>query len=217
MESANVVGEIKGREKPNEVVLLGAHLDSWDLAVGAQDDGAGVAMVLDAARLIARLRPAPRRTVRFVLFMNEENGGAGSKAYAAAHGKENHVAALEADAGSGRPQLIEVHAGEGATQFLAPLVGPLRVLGVAARVQTSERHGADLGPLARTRGLATVGVRQDTSHYFDIHHSAADTLDKVEPAALGQATAAHAWLTWALADAPGVLTAPPIEPPPAAP
>jgi hypothetical protein len=214
VESASVVAEIKGREKPSEVVLLGAHLDSWDLAVGAQDDGAGVVIVLDAARLMARLRPAPRRTVRFVLFMNEENGGAGSKAYVAAHGKENHVAALEADAGSGRPLQIEVYAGNGGPAFLAPLVRPLGVLGIPSRVQTSERHGADLGPLARFRGLATVGVRQDSSHYFEIHHSAADTLDKVDPTSLAQATAAHAWITWALADAAGVLTAPPIEPPP---
>ena len=214
-ESANVVAEIKGRERPSEIVLLGAHLDSWDLAVGAQDDGAGVAIVLDAARLIARLKPAPRRTVRFVLFMNEENGGAGSKAYAAAHGKENHVAALEADAGSGRAQSVEVHAGDGGIQLLEPLVKPLGVLDVAARVKTGPRHGADLGALARTRGLATVGIHQDSSHYFDIHHSAADTLDKVDPAALRQVVAAHAWLTWALADAPGALTAPPIEPTPA--
>jgi carboxypeptidase Q len=215
VESANVVAEIKGRERPSEIVLLGAHLDSWDLAVGAQDDGAGVVIVLDSARLIARLKPAPRRTIRFVLFMNEENGGAGSKAYAAAHGKENHVVGLEADAGSGRAQSVEVHAGDGGTQLLAPLVQPLGVLGIAARVQTGPRHGADLGALARTRGLATVGVRQDSSHYFDIHHSAADTLDKVDPAALGQVVAAHAWLTWALADAPGALVAPSIEPTPA--
>ena len=215
VESANVVAEIKGRERPSEIVLLGAHLDSWDLAVGAQDDGAGVAIVLDTARLIARLRPAPRRTVRFVLFMNEENGGAGSKAYAAAHSTENHVAGLEADAGSGRAQSVEVHAGDGATQFLAPLVRPLGVLGVSSTVTTGARHGADLGALARIRGLATVGVRQDSSHYFDIHHSAADTLDKVDPAAFGQVVAAHAWLTWALADAAGVLAAPTIEPTPA--
>jgi carboxypeptidase Q len=211
--SSNVVAEIKGRERPAEMVLLGAHLDSWDLAVGAQDDGAGVGIVLDAARLLARIRPGPRRTVRFVLFMNEENGGEGAKAYAAAHGNEPHAAALEADFGAGRPLSIDVRAADGAEAFLAPLLRPLGVLGVT-RINRSEQHGADLGPLARTRGLAAVTVRQDVSHYFDIHHSAADTLDKIDPASLGQASAAWAWMTWALADAPGRLPPPPIEPPP---
>jgi carboxypeptidase Q len=212
-DSSNVVAEIKGRERPAEVVLYGAHLDSWDLAVGAQDDGVGVGMVLDAARLMARIKPAPRRTVRFVLFMNEENGGEGAKAYAAAHLNELYAAALEADAGSGRPMSIEFRAAEGAEAFLAPLVRPLGVIGVT-RATRSEHHGADLGALARARGLATVSIQQDVTHYFDIHHSAADTLDKIDPASLAQASAAWAWMTWALADAPGTLSPPPIEPPP---
>jgi len=211
--SSNVVAEIKGRERPAEIVLLGAHLDSWDLAVGAQDDGAGVGIVLDAARLLARIRPGPRRTVRFVLFMNEENGGEGAKAYAAAHGNEPHAAALEADAGAGRPLSIEARAADGAEAFLAPLLRPLGVLGVI-RIHRSEHHGADLGPLARTRRLAAVSVQQDVSHYFDFHHSAADALDKIDPTSLAQASAAWAWMTWALADAPGTLPPPPIEPPP---
>jgi Iap family predicted aminopeptidase len=212
-DSSNVVAEIKGRERPLEFVLFGAHLDSWDLAVGAQDDGVGVGMVLDAARLMARIRPGPRRTVRFVLFMNEENGGEGAKAYAVAHGNELHAAALEADAGSGRPLAIEVRAADGAESFLAPLVRPLAVLGVTQIIR-SEHHGADLGALSRARGLAAVNVRQDVSHYFDIHHSEADTLDKIDPASLAQASAAWAWMTWALADAPGTLPTPPIEAPP---
>ena len=214
VQSANVVGEIRGREKPAEVVLLGAHLDSWDLAVGAQDDGTGVAMVLEAARLIARMRPAPRRTVRFVLFMQEENGGAGSKGYAEAHAGETHVVALESDSGGGRPMQIGFRAGEGAESFLAPLLQPLTSVGVDPRPKRTEHHGADLGALARKRGLPTIHVFQDVTHYFDIHHSAADTLDKIDPVALAQVSAATAWLAWALADAPGVLPAPPIEPPP---
>ena len=105
VDSNNVVAEVRGREKPDEVVLLGAHLDSWDLADGANDDGAGVAMMMEAGRLIAQLKPAPRRTVRVVLFMNEENGSAGGLGYAATHAAElsRHVAALEADSGSARP------------------------------------------------------------------------------------------------------------------
>jgi len=211
--SANVVGEIKGRERPGEVVLVGAHLDSWDLAVGAQDDGAGVAMVLEAARLVARMRPAPRRTVRFVLFMNEENGGAGSKAYAEAHVTEQHVAALEADAGAGRPLWVGVRGGEGAESFLAPLLRPLAAVGVDPVPRRTKMFGADLHALARKRGLPTVHLVQDSTHYFDIHHSAADTLDKIDPVAFSQSSAAVAWLTWALADAEGSLTPPPIEPP----
>jgi carboxypeptidase Q len=212
-DSSNVVAEIKGRERPAEIVLYGAHLDSWDLAVGAQDDGTGVAMVLDAARLMARVKPGPRRTVRFVLFMNEENGAEGAKAYAAAHRNELHVAALESDAGSGRPLSIEFRAADGAEAFLAPLVRPLSVVGVT-RVTRSEHRGEDLRALARARGLATVSVQQDVTHYFDIHHSAADTLDKIDPAWLAQASAAWAWMTWSLADAPGTLSPPAIEPPP---
>jgi hypothetical protein len=211
--SANVVGEIKGRERPGEIVVVAAHLDSWDLAVGAQDDGAGVAMVLEAARLIARMRPAPRRTVRFVLFMNEENGSAGSKAYMEAHAGEQHVAALEADAGAGRPLWVGVRGGEGAESFIAPLLRPLAAVGVEPMPRRTTMFGADLHALARKRGLPTVHLFQDPSHYFDIHHSAADTLDKVDPVALAQSSAAVAWLTWALADAEGTLAPPPIEPP----
>ena len=211
--SANVVGEIRGRERPSEIVLLGAHLDSWDLAVGAQDDGAGVAMVLEAARLIARIRPAPRRTLRFVLFMNEENGGAGSHGYADAHAGEVHVAALEADAGAGRPIWVGVRGGEGAESFLGPLLQPLAALGVDPQPRRTAHHGADLTALARKRGLPTVHLWQDPTHYFDVHHSAADTLDKIDPVALAQASAATAWLAWALADAAGALAPPPIESP----
>lgn len=213
VDSANVVGEIRGREKPAEVVLLGAHLDSWDLAVGAQDDGTGVAMVLEAARLMARMRP--RRTIRFVLFMNEENGAAGAKAYAEAHGGEVHVAALESDAGAGRPVRVYFRGGEGGEAFLTPLLRPLGALGLDPAPTHHKLFGADLHPLARKRGLPTVHLFQDPTHYFDVHHSAADTLDKIDPVALAQSAAATAWLTWSLADAADTLAPPPIEPPPA--
>jgi len=215
VDSANVVAEVRGREKPAEVVLLGAHLDSWDLAVGAQDDGTGVAMVLETARLIARMKPGPRRTVRFVLFMNEENGSAGARGYAEAHAGEVHVAALESDAGAGRPLRVFVRGGEGAESFLAPLLRPLAALGVDPVPKRHTSYGADLHALARKSGLPTVQLFQDGTHYFDIHHSAADTLDKIDPTALAQSTAATAWLTWSLADAAGTLPPPPVEPPPA--
>jgi Zn-dependent M28 family amino/carboxypeptidase len=213
VDSANVVGEIRGREKPAEVVVFGAHLDSWDLAVGAQDDGTGVAMVLEAARLMARMKP--RRTIRFVLFMNEENGGAGSKAYAEAHAGEVHVAALESDAGAGRPLNVYFRGGEGSESFLAPLLKPLVGLGVDPVPVRNKLFGADFHALSQKRGLPTVHLFQDPAHYFDVHHSAADTVDKIDPQTLAQASAATAWLTWSLADAAGTLPPPPIEPPPA--
>ncbi len=112
-ESANVIGEVTGRERPEEIVLLGAHLDSWDLGTGAIDDGAGCGIVIEAARQIAALSPHPRRTIRVVLFANEENGLAGGKAYAKAHDAEleRHVAALEADLGQGPPFGLSWNAG----------------------------------------------------------------------------------------------------------
>ncbi|HET9753919.1 MAG TPA: M28 family peptidase, partial [Myxococcales bacterium] len=141
-DSANVVGDVRGREKPDEVVVLGAHLDSWDLADGANDDGGGVAMVMEAGRLIAALPQHPRRTVRVVLFMNEENGSAGGKGYAAAHQAElvKHVAALEADSGSDRPLAVRLHAGEGGAALLSPWLAPLASLGLA--LEEGEAGGA---------------------------------------------------------------------------
>ena len=125
------------------------------------------------------------------------------------------MAALESDAGAGRPLRVLVRGGEGAESFLAPLLRPLAVLGMDTVPRKSTQYGADLHNLARKRGLPTVHLSQDSTHYFDVHHSAADTLDKIDPAALAQSTAATAWLTWSLADAAGTLPSPPVEPPPA--
>ena len=211
-DSANVVAEVRGREKPDEIVLLGAHLDSWDLADGANDDGAGVAMMMEAGRLIAQLRPAPRRTVRVVLFMNEENGSAGGKGYAAAHANElaKHVAALEADSGAARPTAIQVHAGPGGAALLTPWLLPLETLGLAA--SDGETGGADIGPLGLA-GVPFVGLSVDGTHYFDIHHSAADTFDKIDPEALAKNVAAWAMTAYALAEMPQALPRPAPEEP----
>jgi len=207
--SSNVVADLRGRERPEEVVLLGAHLDSWDLAVGAQDDGAGVALVLETARLLVGLKQPPRRTVRFVLFMNEENGLRGAKAYALAHGAElaHHVAAMELDSGAGGPVGVSLKAGAGASSLVEPWLSPLVPLG-AGVLLTKEASGADLTPLAVAQ-VALVELVQDHSHYFDVHHSAADTLDKVDPEAFSRASAAVAWLTYALAESPALLPRPP--------
>ena len=205
VQSFNVVAELRGRESPQEVVLLGAHLDSWDLAVGAQDDGAGVALALETARLLGGLRERPRRTVRFVLFMNEENGLSGAKAYAAAHGPElpQHVAAMEMDSGAGRPLGVAVQAGGGASALVEAWLPPLAAVG-AETLLARDAFGADLTPMAIAQ-VPLVAVVQDVSHYFDVHHSAGDTLDKVSPEVLSQTSAAVAWVTYALAESPTTL------------
>jgi hypothetical protein len=222
VDSFNVVAEVKGREKPQEVVLLGAHLDSWDVGTGAHDDGAGVAMVMEAARLLAKVKPAPRRTVRVVLFANEENGLRGARAYAEAHAAElgNHVAALEMDAGGFRPLGVVLKTGPGGEALMKPWLRPLEALG-AGNILPGDAGGADLSPLIPAR-VPFVGVRVDGARYFDVHHTHADTLDKVDPKDLAQSTAAVTWVAYVLAELPGVLPRPeaPVSPPttpPAAP
>lgn len=190
-DSANVVGEVVGSALPREVVLLGAHLDSWDLGTGALDDGAGVAIVLAAAQRVASARP-PRRTVRVVLFANEENGGAGGRAYAEAHRDElaQHVAAIEADAGDGRVGAV-AYAGDRARRTAFHRVAEaLRPLGV--RERDDEAHGgADLGPLVPA-GVPRVDLSQDMSRYFDHHHTANDTPAVLDERAIDQAV--DAWV-----------------------
>ena len=230
-DSFNVVADVRGRELPDEVVLLAAHLDSWDLATGATDDGAGAMIVMEAGRVLAQLKPAPRRTVRVVLYMNEENGTAGGKAYAKDHEAElaKHVAAIEADSGAGRPLGITVRAAPGengapspALALLRPWLAPLIALG-AAELSEGGEGGADIGPLG-SAAVPFLGVKQEGSHYFETHHSAADTLDKVEPAALAANAATMAWLAYSLAEMQPPLPRPPplsprtrAEPRPAAP
>ena len=213
-ESANVVADVRGRELPDEVVLLGAHLDSWDLADGANDDGAGVVTVMEVGRLIKSLKQAPRRTVRIVLYMNEENGSAGGKGYAAAHSSEfpKHVAAMEADSGAGKPTGIVLHAGPGGgAALLQPWLTPLSALELP--VTDGDTGGADIGPLAMG-GVPFAGVSVDgPPTYFDIHHSAADTFDKIDPEALGKQIAAFAVTAYGLAEMPERLPRPAPEAP----
>ena len=197
--SANVVGEVRGRAAPEEVVLLGAHLDSWDVGDGALDDGAGVGIVLEAARLL-RERP-PRRTVRVVLFMNEEYGLSGARAYAAAHASEllRIVAAMEADAGGGVPLGVGVPGGPEARALVERLARPLAPFG-ADRVTTVDHAGADLSPLMAA-GVPALGVEQDATDYFEWHHTDGDTADKIDADAIGRATAAFTILAAQLAEA----------------
>lgn len=174
-ESANVVGEVPGTTKADEVMLLGAHLDSWDLGDGALDDAAGVGIVLDAAQRLVGTKP--KRTVRVVLFMDEEFGGRGSRAYVEAHRAElpKHVAALEADSGAGVPLGVDYTAGPEAAKALAPLKAQLQKLKLRGPT-AGDAGGADT---RRLDGVPQLEVDQDRSRYFDVHHSADDTCDKI--------------------------------------
>jgi hypothetical protein len=201
-EGANVVGDVEGSATPRDVVLLGAHLDSWDLGRGAIDDGAGCAIVMEAARQIAALPQRPRRTVRVVLFANEENGLRGARAYAAAHAAElgDHAVAIEADLGAGRVYETRFLGGpEGAPAFhaVAAAVAPL---GVAASDERAH-GGSDLIPL-RAAGVPILDLRQDATSYFDFHHTANDTMERISKADIDQAAAAFASAAYAAADAP---------------
>jgi carboxypeptidase Q len=212
VESANVVADLPGRERADEVVLIGAHLDSWDLGTGAIDDGAGVAMVMETLRLLKALGLQPRRTVRGVLFMNEENGLRGGKAYAQAHAAElpRHVAAFETDSGAARPTGLSATVGPGGQDMLLDLARLLRPLG--AEEVMAGGGGADIEPLLAS-SVPLLGLRLDTTRYFDWHHTPADTLDKVEPQDLALGTAALAVTAYVLADMPGTLPRPaPPEP-----
>ena len=215
--SANVIGEIRGRSLPDEVVVLGCHLDSWDVGQGAQDDGAGCVAAMEAGRLIAGLEVAPARTVRVVLFTNEENGLAGGTAYAEAHADERIVAAMEMDTGAGEPQgwRVDVRRGDEdaakalqaqAIQTLEPLRRLLEPVGGHELVPSYS--GADIGPMVE-QGVLGLGLKQDTTGYWPIHHTRADTIDKIDPDALKRNVAMMAVTAWWLAEAPeAVLPAP---------
>ncbi len=200
VDSFSVVGEVRGSERPNEIVLIGAHLDSWDLGAGAIDDAAGCGIVLETARMLAHLKPRLRRTLRVVLYQNEEYGLSGARAYALAHQSElaAHVAAIEADSGAGRALGYGVVGDAKSVELMKKLTAPMAGLHLLP-VRMADEMGADLIPL-QERGVPILGVDQDVSRYFDWHHTAADTMDKIDPLEIAQATAAFAGLTWSIAD-----------------
>jgi hypothetical protein len=202
-ESANVIGEVTGRERPNEIVLIGAHLDSWDLGTGAVDDGAGVAIALETARLLAARPQKPRRTVRVVLFANEEHGLEGAREYARAHAAEigSHVVATEADFGADTVYAVRWRGDPAARDRFVDLARTLAPLGVER--QDEDGHaGADVSPLMEL-GVPVLDLKQDGTRYFDLHHTANDTVDKIDPGVLAQAAAAFATAVWAAAEMDG--------------
>jgi Zn-dependent M28 family amino/carboxypeptidase len=197
--SANAIGEIVGREKPEEVVVIGGHIDSWDVGTGASDDGAGCLIAMEAALLLEELELVPKRTIRVVLFTNEENGLRGGTAYFQKHGHEVHAGAIEADSGSGAPWGFSIKTDDEAKEatvmswrkVFAPLKADHFVTGWG---------GADISPLTKA-GVLSMALAPDTSHYFDLHHSPADTVEKIDPAHIEGNAAAMALMAYMLAEA----------------
>jgi hypothetical protein len=194
--SWNVVGEIKGRERPDEIVLIGGHLDSWDLGTGATDDGAGVAIVFGAARLIAGLPQRPSRTIRVVLFGAEEMNFSGA-AYARAHEGETGkiVVAGEADFGARNVYSMQLPGGTASSDFGHTLQRVITPLGANVDSRPALGGGDDIRELQKA-GVPVVSLRQDGLDYFDTHHTADDTLDKIDPKQLDQAVALWSTFTY---------------------
>lgn len=205
--SYNVIGEVTGRERPGEVVVIGGHLDSWDLGTGAVDDGAGVGISFAAGALIAELPPAqrPARSIRVIAWANEEQGLHGAQAYARAHGDKiaTHRIGAESDFGAGRIYALRSGVNEASWPALERIGEVLAPLGI-----TTERSGGgpgpDVGPLAAL-GMPWAQLAQDGSDYFDLHHTADDTLDKIDPASLRQQVAAYAVFAYLAAQIEGDL------------
>jgi hypothetical protein len=197
--SGNVVGEIVGREAPDEVVVIGGHLDSWDLGTGAIDDGAGIAITTAAAKVIMDSRKRPRRTIRVVMWGAEEVGLVGGAAYARAHAGDKTIMAAESDFGAGRIWKFGYRVAESARPLMATIARVLSPLGITHDTGNSNRGGPDIGALAAI-GVPTLAPEQDGSDYFDLHHTPDDTLDKIDPKALDQNVAAYAAMTWMVAD-----------------
>src|SRR5437867_6829095 len=200
VESANVIADIKGTEHPEQMMIVSGHLDSWDMGRGALDDAAGVGVSMETANLIQKLHLKPRRTIRVIAWMNEENGLAGSKQYAKDHEKEipNHFAAMETDNGAGHPIGIHVKGKFEIKKLLAPVLALLQESG-AGGTNFSEHIGADIEPLEKA-GIPAFSPLQDSRFYFNYHHTAADTLDKIVPKELAENSAVVAVAAYALAN-----------------
>ncbi len=202
-QSANVIGEIPGRSRKDEVILLGAHLDSWDLGTGAHDDATGVGIITAAAKLIAESKPRPKRTIRVVFYANEEFGLSGAKAYAAKYKDQvnQHVLGIESDLGAFQPYGLAARVGPDKLSLVRTIQSVLEPLGVAY-LGTEASGGADVGQL-RPLGMPVMDLRTDAEPYFDLHHTANDTFDKVDPALVRQNVAAYAVIAYLAAEAEG--------------
>ena len=195
--SFNVVGELRGGEYAHEVIVVGGHLDSWDLAQGAHDDGAGCVQAIEVLRLMKAIGYKPKRTIRAVMYMNEENGLRGGRAYAdlAERNKEKHIAAIESDRGGFTPRgftMTATDSEKGRIRSWKPLLEPYGLSDFG-----QEGGGADIGPLARMN-VALIGFLPDSQRYFDYHHTPADTFDKVSKRELELGVASMAGLVYLL-------------------
>jgi carboxypeptidase Q len=198
--SANLVGEIRGTELPDEVVLLGGHIDSWDPGTGAMDDGDGCVVTWEALRILKNLGLKPKRTIRVVLFTNEENGGAGGRGYRDTHKAEldRHVLALESDSGVFRPRGFGFTGSDAARKTLSEIASLLKPLGADAI--GPQGGGADIGPSVAAAKIPSASLEVEGSRYFLLHHTPADTVDKLDPKDLADNAAAIAFLAYVVAD-----------------
>jgi carboxypeptidase Q len=200
VESYNVIADWKGSEHPEQIVIVSGHLDSWDLGTGALDDGAGVVVSMQAIHLLKQLGIHPKRTVRFIAWMDEEQGAEGAETYAKEHANDlpNHVAALESDSGAGHPVGFHFVGKPELEEWMRPVGQVLESIG-ASTVTTSREVGTDVDPLNK-RGVPGFSPAQDSRFYFNYHHTAADTFDKVDARELNENAAVMTVLAYALAD-----------------
>ena len=204
-ESANVVAEIRGRERPDEVVVLGGHIDSWDVGAGASDDGVGCVITWEALRLMKKIGVWPRRTVRLVLWTNEENGTRGAAAYAEKYASTamNHVFALEADSGVFEPARFGFSGSLAARNVIRDITSLLAPLNLAETI--SGGGGADIDPIAQAGRAPTMAYMGDPTRYFTIHHSPADAVERIAPEEVSRGAAAIAVVTYVIAEMPDRL------------
>jgi Zn-dependent M28 family amino/carboxypeptidase len=201
---ANVIGEITGKKYPKQVVAIGGHLDSWDLGTGAIDDGAGVAIAMAAGKLIHDMPQRPDRTIRVIAFANEEMGLWGGRAYAEKHAPDvtEHVLGTESDFGSGKVWRMTASVKPEARDAIGQIAQVLAPLGVAYLADKPGGGGSDLSQM-HGKGMAALSLTQDGTMYFDYHHNANDTLDKIDPKELAQNVAVYATFSYLAAEARG--------------
>jgi carboxypeptidase Q len=204
--SRNVVAELVGREKPDEVVVLGGHIDSWDVGQGAMDDGGGSVAAWEAVRLMKELGLRPRRTVRVVLWTNEENGLEGGNGYRDAHKAElgRHVMAMESDGGVFAPTGFAFAGSDSAAALVGQAASLLGSIGATTLEKVPDSPDADISPLVE-EGVPGIGLRVEDSKYFWYHHTEGDTLDKLDPAEVAKCVAAMAVMAYVIADLPSGL------------
>ncbi|HVR71083.1 MAG TPA: M20/M25/M40 family metallo-hydrolase [Vicinamibacteria bacterium] len=204
-ESANLVADLPGRERPHEIVLVGGHLDSWDVGTGAVDDAGGSVVTWEAVRLVRSAGLRPRRTMRVVLWTNEENGLRGAYAYRDRHAAElaDHVLALESDSGVFKPLGFGFSGSPAAREIIRAIAGLLEPIG-ATEVGASG-GGADIGPLVRAAQVPALSLSVEGSRYFMLHHTPADTVDKLDPREVAACAGAVAVMSYVVADMPDRL------------